>query len=61
MKLIRIWLPAMDVRALLDQKVSQLVFTTDEHGEPIRVEILIKEHNRSESIKQALGREPREA
>lgn len=61
MKTINIWLPAHEVKALLDQRVGQLAFTTDEHGEPIRVNVMIREHNKSQVKAQALGREPREA
>jgi len=61
MKLVKIYFSVVDVRALLERRAPALYFTTDEHGEPIRVEVFISEHQAPQGRAQALGRPPREA
>lgn len=44
MKEIDIAFPLMDLRSLVDDRQQSLSFTTNEHGEPIRVTVRVREH-----------------
>lgn len=61
MKLIHLNFSSIDLRALLDRRAEVLAFTTDEHGEPIRIELRVAEHHQPKDRAAALGRPPRTA